>query len=603
MDEGDDSDSERAVRDAIERSRSGAPAVGAVVRDRFSADEVFQRIVAAADEEITSGTRELFFSALAGGFAITITFLLYSSMTATTGDNPVMSALLYPLGFIYIIIGGYQLYTENTVPPVTLTLERLASLPALLRHWSTVLAGNFIGGAIGAAALTWGDVFSSGATTAALRHARHGVETPVTALFFKAVFAGLIVAGVVWIVYAARDTISRLVVVYLAFLAIPLGNLFHVVVSFTEMMYLVFAGNLSFTVGLIQFIVPVLAGNTLGGIVLVTVINYFQTTERRLESARFEGVDRQLSIREWTVGSLAGRSYVSMIDTADEPVADDASYRVLVPIGNPRTESGVVDLACSIASEREPATVHAVHIVQTPRVSVGYERNHREQIVAESNELMADIDETTQSYGVSCATSTIVSHRSFEEIFDTAARERANLVVMGWGPDRPWGAGHTDRPIAELTGQLSSDVLVLKDRGFDASRILLPTAGGPHSDLSAEVARALRATAGSEITLLHVVDGPQEREAGKQFLTDWAVDHDLDDAVQVVDDSNDIEGTIGRMATDHTLILIGATEEGLLSRLVTDSLYFDVIHEVDCSVLLTERPGGRTILERLIGRT
>jgi len=38
------------VREAVERSRSGAPAVGAVVRDRFSADEVFQRIVAAADE-------------------------------------------------------------------------------------------------------------------------------------------------------------------------------------------------------------------------------------------------------------------------------------------------------------------------------------------------------------------------------------------------------------------------------------------------------------------------------------------------------------------------------------------------------------------------
>ncbi|UPM45173.1 formate/nitrite transporter family protein [Halocatena salina] len=603
MDDEDGSDPERAVRDAIERSRSGAPAVGAVVRDRFSADEVFQRIIAAADEEITSGTRELFFSALAGGFAITITFLLHSSMTATTSDDSVVSALLYPLGFIYIIIGGYQLYTENTLPPVALTLERLASLPALLRHWSIVLAGNFIGGAIGAAALTWGDVFSPDATAAALSHAQHGVETPVTALFFKAVFAGLIVAGVVWIVYAARDTLSRLVVVYLAFLAIPLGNLFHVVVSFTEMMYLVFAGNLGFTVGLTRFIVPVLAGNTLGGIVLVTIVNYFQTTEHRLESARFEGVDRQLSIREWTVGSLAGRSYVSMIDTAEEAVADDAAYRVLVPIGNPRIESGVVDLACLIASERVPATVHAVHIVQTPRASMSYRRDQHERIIAESEELMTDIRETTRSYGVSCETSTIVSHRSFEEIFDTAAREQSNLVVMGWGSDRPWGAGHTDRPLAELTGQLSSDILVLKDRGFDASRVLLPTAGGPPSDLSAEVARALRSTVDSEITLLHVVDGPQEREMGEQFLTDWAVDHDLDDAVQIVDDSSDVEGAIGRVATDHTLILIGASEQGLLSRLVTDSLYFDIIHDVDCSVLLTERPGGRTILERLFGRT
>ncbi|WP_370683904.1 formate/nitrite transporter family protein, partial [Halobacterium hubeiense] len=118
-------DPEESVREAIERSRSGAPAVGSVVRDRFTSNEIFQRIIAAADEEITSGSRELFFSALAAGFAITITFMLYVSLSATTGGDPILSALLYPLGFIYIIIGGYQLYTENTLPPVALTLERL----------------------------------------------------------------------------------------------------------------------------------------------------------------------------------------------------------------------------------------------------------------------------------------------------------------------------------------------------------------------------------------------------------------------------------------------------------------------------------------------
>jgi len=119
-----------SMREVVERSRSGgAPAVGEAVRDRFSSDEVFQRIIAAADEEVTSGSRELFFSGLAAGLAITITFMLYASLTAATDSHPILSVLLYPLGFIYIIIGGYQLYTENTLPPVALTLERLASIP------------------------------------------------------------------------------------------------------------------------------------------------------------------------------------------------------------------------------------------------------------------------------------------------------------------------------------------------------------------------------------------------------------------------------------------------------------------------------------------
>jgi formate/nitrite transporter FocA (FNT family) len=314
MDDEQVSSGEESVRDAVERSRSGAPAVGEVVRDRFDTDEVFQRIIAAADEEIDTGTRELFFSALAGGFAITLTFLIYASMNAKT-DSPVIASLLYPIGFIYIILGGYQLYTENTLPPVALVLERLASFPALLRTWFVVAIGNFVGGALGALVLAYTGVFSPEAAAAALELSQKGIETAPLDLFFKACFAGLIVAGVVWLDFAARDTISRFFLVYIAFLMIPLADLFHVVVSFTELMYLVYLGEAAFASGLVGFVLPVFLGNTIGGVLLVTIVNYFQTTERRLETAREDGVERQLSIREWIGGGSVGRTYVP----ADKP--------------------------------------------------------------------------------------------------------------------------------------------------------------------------------------------------------------------------------------------------------------------------------------------
>ncbi len=584
-------------------SESGAPAYGEAVPDRFSADEVFQRIIAAADEELTSTSRMLFFSGVAAGFAISITFLLYASMSAAS-DSKFLGALLYPLGFIYIIIGGYQLYTENTLPPVALVLERLASVPSLLRHWIVVLLGNFAGGAVGAAVLVWGGVFEPETAAVAVEIAEKGAfETPWTSLFFKAVFAGLIVAGVVWVEYAARDTISRLVVVYLAFLAIPMGDLFHVVVSFTEALYLILQGHLAVWPGVTGFVLPVLLGNTVGGVVLVTVVNYFQTSERRLEDARLEGVDRKLTVPEWLFGRVVGRSYVPILDTAEAAIAGDDSYRIVVPVTNPRTETGLLRFACALASERDRATVHAVHVVQAPDEMSLIHGGHAERITEMSEEMMDEFDEIAAEYDVGFRASTVSTHRSFEEVFDLAKRTNPDLVVIGWGDDHIWNAARTSRPIEELTQQLPCDFLVAKDRGLDATRILLPTAGGTDSDLCAEVARGLRGSVGSEVRLLHVVDDEKMRDAGEEFLRDWADEHDLEGSEMTVDTGGDVERAISDAAEDCSLILVGATDKGLLSRLVKHSLHMNVVEDVDCSVVLAERPRNRTLFERLFGRS
>ncbi len=298
------------LREVVDRAETGAPAVGSKVRDRFSTNEIYQRVVVYGDYELTAGRRELIFSGLAGGFAIAITFLLYAELYGQTDGMPLVSAALYPLGFIYIILGGYQLYTENTLPPVALVLERLASVPLLLRVFVLVLVGNAVGAMLGAVVLAETGVFSDAAYEAAISLGETGVETAPLDLFFKAVFAGLIVAGVVWMDFAADSTTARLLLIYLAFLSIPVAGLYHVVVSFTELLFVVLAADVSLFDGLVTFILPVLLGNTLGGIVLVTVVNYYQTTARRLKAIRDPNAADPLSLRESLLGGLSGREYV-----------------------------------------------------------------------------------------------------------------------------------------------------------------------------------------------------------------------------------------------------------------------------------------------------
>jgi nucleotide-binding universal stress UspA family protein len=168
---------------------------------------------------------------------------------------------------------------------------------------------------------------------------------------------------------------------------------------------------------------------------------------------------------------------------------------------------------------------------------------------------------------------------------------------MGWGEDAHGSPGRVESAMDDVTGDPPCDFLVLKDRGFDPERILVPTAGGPDSELSAAVAKLLQAEFDSHLTLLTVDD---DEEAGRTFLESWAEEQGIDDAELRVE-TGDVEAAIQRASEDASMVIIGATERGLLRRLVSSSLVMDVVDEVDCSVLLAERQRSRSLRERLFG--
>lgn len=249
-----------------------------------------------AKETFSRSLGSLFTSAFTAGLEIGISFfVILSAFALLKGVVPdeyamVLSSLLYPIGFIIVVIGQSLLFTEQTSLLSLPVLNKIEPLHKLLRLWGIVIAGNVVGGCL-FAALMIGlglnmDLFTVSAINA---YAEHVLGFEWWVIFGSAVLAGWMMGIAAWLVTSARDTISRIVLVTLITGSIGFLGLHHSIVGNIEVFAALMYGT---TVGILDyllFLAVVLAGNTVGGVVFVAVLKnrtfLFDVAKVREESA------------------------------------------------------------------------------------------------------------------------------------------------------------------------------------------------------------------------------------------------------------------------------------------------------------------------------
>lgn len=244
---------------------------------RLTAQQIYNLVVADGRSELSRPATALAFSGFAAGLFMGLSGLgVAGAMAALDGDGATFVAtLFYPLGFLVVVIGRAQLFTENTLYPVVLVLEDRRHVLLTLRLWAVVFTGNVAGALVFAVLATFTGALQPGAVSALRQLGVSATEPALGHVFASAIFGGWLVALMAWLVAGTQRTIGQVAVIWLTTLPVGLLHLAHCIASSGYILVATFSGDVSAT-SYLSWLGTATAGNILGGIGIVTLLNYGQ---------------------------------------------------------------------------------------------------------------------------------------------------------------------------------------------------------------------------------------------------------------------------------------------------------------------------------------
>ncbi len=241
---------------------------------------VYEAIRDEGESELDRPPRALAWSGLAAGLSMGFSLVSQGLFAAHLPDahwRPLLVQLGYAVGFLVVILARQQLFTENTLTPVLPLLiepskERFWKVARL---WAIVLATNLLGALLFAVVVTKTAIFDPEVRDAMREVSATATAGPAGTLFLKGIFAGWLIALMVWMMPAAKTARVSIIVVVTYLVAV--GRLSHVVAGAVEAFVLAASGATSWGRAFV-YVGAALAGNVIGGVALTTALNHAQTT-------------------------------------------------------------------------------------------------------------------------------------------------------------------------------------------------------------------------------------------------------------------------------------------------------------------------------------
>jgi formate/nitrite transporter FocA (FNT family) len=245
---------------------------------RRSAHEIFEEVESNAHQELKRSAKALVFSGIAGGLGMGLTGLGVASAEAVLGHGKwqqFVAMLLFPVGFIAVIIGRAQLFTENTLYPVALILSERKHVINTLRLWIVVFLANIFGAAAFSLLAIKTGALQAPISDALVRLGTAAVQGDASHIFWSGVIGGWLIALMAWIVTASHWTIGQVAIVWVMAFIVGIGHFAHCIASSGEILSAVWAGSVGFG-HYLYWLGAATVGNIVGGVMFVTILNFGQ---------------------------------------------------------------------------------------------------------------------------------------------------------------------------------------------------------------------------------------------------------------------------------------------------------------------------------------